>query len=109
MSLPMRLCLFTTLVALSAASPRAADRPNVLLLVTDDQRTDAVSALGNPHIITPHMDRLVREGFVFRNAYCMGSTQPAVCLPSRTMLHSGRSLYRLQDVEHRPHLGKSFA
>jgi arylsulfatase A-like enzyme len=87
----------------------ADERPNVILLVTDDQRADAIGALGNPHIMTPNMDRLVREGFVFRNAYCMGSTQPAVCMPSRTMLHTGRSLYRLTEIEQRPHLGKSFA
>jgi arylsulfatase A-like enzyme len=100
------------LCLLSVFRPGAAGadgRPNVVLLVTDDQRADTLAALGNPHIITPNMDRLVREGFVFRNAYCMGSTQPAVCMPSRTMLHSGRSLYRLANVEQRPHLGKSFA
>jgi arylsulfatase A-like enzyme len=88
---------------------RAAEQPNVVVLLTDDQRADAVAALGNAHIITPNLDRLVGEGFVFRNAYCMGSTQPAVCMPSRTMFHSGRSLYRLDGVEQRPHLGKSFA
>ena len=87
----------------------AADRPNVVFLLTDDQRPDAVGALGNPHIITPNIDRLVHDGFVFRNAYCMGSTMPAVCRPSRTMIHSGRSLYRLEGHERRPHLGKSFA
>lgn len=93
----------------SAQAARADARPNVVLLLTDDQRADAVHALGNPTLITPHMDRLVHEGFVFRNAYCMGAMQPAVCMPSRTMLHSGRSLYRLADVEQRPHLGKTFA
>lgn len=97
------------LIVSLAGTVLAAERPNLIVLLTDDQRADAVAALGNPHIITPHMDRLVREGFAFRNAYCMGSMQPAVCLPSRTMLHSGRSLYRLEGVEGRPHLGKSFA
>jgi arylsulfatase A-like enzyme len=86
----------------------AADaRPNVLFLFTDDQRADTIAALGNPHIRTPHLDRLAREGFAFTNAYCMGGTIPAVCLPSRTMLHSGRSLFRLQNVENGPHLGQS--
>jgi len=91
----MRVVLLVVVAAIVVGGVRAADRPNVVLLVTDDQRGDAVGALGNPHIITPNMDRLVLEGFVFRNAYCMGSMQPAVCMPSRTMLHSGRSLYRL--------------
>lgn len=106
---PIRIgLLLCATVTMCAVAVGEQDRPNVVLLVTDDQRADAVAALGNPHIITPNMDRLVHEGFVFRNAYCMGSTQPAVCMPSRIMLHSGRSLYRLDAVEQRPHLGKSF-
>lgn len=84
-----------------AAKPQAAEvspqkkRPNVLFLFTDDQRADTIRALGNPAIITPHLDRLAQSGFVFRNAYCMGSTVPAVCLPSRTMMITGRSLFHL--------------
>lgn len=85
----------------------AADRPNVLFLFTDDQRADTIAAVGNPHIKTPHLDRLAGEGFSFTNAYCMGGTIPAVCLPSRTMMHTGRSLFRLQNVENGPHFGKS--
>jgi arylsulfatase A-like enzyme len=85
----------------------AADRPNVLFLFTDDQRADTIAALGNVHIKTPNLDRLANEGFAFTNAYCMGGTIPAVCLPSRTMMHTGRSLFRLQNVENGPHFGKS--
>ncbi|MEX0611705.1 MAG: sulfatase-like hydrolase/transferase [Pirellulales bacterium] len=71
-----------------------AEKPNVVLLLTDDQRADTIAALGNPIIRTPNLDTLAAEGFVFRNAYCMGSTVPAVCNPSRHMLLSGMSLYR---------------
>jgi arylsulfatase A-like enzyme len=92
--------------SLPAAEP--SSRPNVLFLLTDDQRADTVAALGNQHIRTPNLDRLAREGFVFRNAYCMGGTQPAVCLQSRFMIHSGMSLYRLQGVQQRPHLAQTF-
>ncbi len=70
-------------------------KPNVLFLFTDDQRADTIAALGNSNIRTPNLDRLVESGFVFRNAYCMGGDRPAVCLPSRTMLLSGRSLFHL--------------
>jgi len=69
-------------------------RPNVLLLLTDDQRADTIAALGNPVIKTPAMDSLARRGFVFRNAFCFGSNVPAVCLPSRNMLMSGRAYFR---------------
>ncbi len=70
-------------------------RPNILFIFTDDQRWDTIGALGNPAIHTPNLDRLVRDGFHFNNAYCMGSMVGAVCLPSRTMLATGRSLWRI--------------
>lgn len=70
-------------------------QPNILFLFSDDQRPDTISACGNPYIKTPNLDRLVQQGFSFPHAYCMGSTQGAVCLPSRAMLNSGRTLYRV--------------
>jgi arylsulfatase A-like enzyme len=81
-------------VTVGARCGHAAEKPNILFLVTDDQRADTIAALGNPVIRTPNLDGLVRSGFVFRNAYCMGSTVGAVCNPSRHMLLSGMSLYR---------------
>lgn len=72
----------------------ASKRPNVLLLLTDDQRADTIAALGNPNIRTPNLDALAKSGFVFGNAYCMGANQPAVCTPSRNMLLSGRAYFR---------------
>jgi len=72
-------------------------RPNVLFILTDDQRADTIHALGNDRIRTPTLDRLVVQGFVFHRAYCMGSTMPAVCLPSRSMLMTSRTLFHLPD------------
>jgi len=79
----------------AAGAPAAADKPNVLFIFTDDQRWDTIGALGNAEIKTPNLDRLVEEGFTFDNTYCMGSMVGAVCLPSRTMLATGRSLWRI--------------
>ena len=87
----------------SAGPPRRPDpsapsfRPNVLIIFSDDQRTDTIAALGNPHIRTPNLDRLVRRGTAFTGAYCMGSMQGAVCVPSRTMLLTGRTLFHVED------------
>lgn len=79
-----------------AASAFAADRKtNVLFILTDDQRWDTIHALGNPEVQTPVVDELVGRGFTFSNAYCQGSMIGAVCLPSRTMIFTGRSLWRL--------------
>ncbi len=76
---------------------RAPQPPNIVFIFTDDQRWDTVAALGNPEIQTPNVDRLVRRGFHFTNAYCMGSMVGAVCLPSRTMVMTGRSLWHIPE------------
>lgn len=70
-------------------------RPNVLFLVSDDQHPAAAGALGNREVVTPTLDGLVGGGLSMERAFCMGSTVPAVCQPSRAMFLSGRSLYRV--------------
>jgi arylsulfatase A-like enzyme len=81
---------------LSLGALAAPERPNVLFLISDDQRADTIAALGNDRIRTPHLDTLVERGFVFERAYCMGSTEAAVCAPSRAMLNSGKTLFRIR-------------
>ncbi|APX31693.1 hypothetical protein BH708_01975 [Brachybacterium sp. P6-10-X1] len=61
-------------------------RPNILLISTDQQRYDALGAASNPHIHTPHLDRLAAQGTRFENCY----TQSPVCAPSRGSLMTGR-------------------
>lgn len=80
---------------LSSMTAMAADHPNVLFVVTDDQRFDTIAASGNSEIKTPTLDALARRGFSFDNCYCMGSMVPAVCSPSRTMLMTGKSLWHI--------------
>jgi arylsulfatase A-like enzyme len=88
--------LFLGLAILGTARYCAAGQPNILFLLADDQRPDSVAAFDNPNIYTPALDRLVKGGFAFRRNYCMGSIHGAVCQPSRAMLNSGRSLYRVK-------------
>jgi arylsulfatase A-like enzyme len=89
----------TILAALLGPAARAADaparRPNVLFLFSDDQRADTIAELGNGHIQTPNLDRLARRGTACTRAYCMGAQQGAVCVPSRAMLMTGRTLFRV--------------
>ena len=77
-----------------AEGPRPA---SVLVLLSDDQRADTIQALGNPHLRTPAVDALVARGTVCDRAYCMGSMGGAVCVPSRAMMLSGRSLFRIDE------------
>ncbi len=92
------LCLALSIATAIAQKPSAtATRPNVLVLYSDDHRADTIAALGNRHIQTPNLDKLVRSGAAFTQAYCMGAMQGAVCVPSRAMLMSGRSLFRIKE------------
>ena len=71
-------------------------KTNILFFFTDDQRFDTIHALGNEEIATPNLDALVREGTAFTHASIMGGSCPAVCMPSRAMLMTGRFLSRLE-------------
>src|SRR5207248_50605 len=68
----------------------AAIRPNVLLIVADDQRSDTIAALGNAHIQTPNLDDLVRRGTALTRATC---AHP-LCHPSRAELLTGCTGFR---------------
>jgi len=61
------------------------NRPNVLWICTDQQRWDTIGSLGNPHVRTPHIDRLANEGVAFLNAFC----QSPICTPSRSSFLTG--------------------
>lgn len=62
------------------------ERPNILFVLTDQQRADTIAAAGNPHIRTPTMDRLCREGVRFDRAY----TPSPVCVSARSALIHGQ-------------------
>lgn len=63
----------------------STQRPNIVLILTDQQRFDTIGALGFPHMVTPNLDRLVREGTTFTNCFI---TAPSCC-PSRASLFKG--------------------
>lgn len=69
------------------------NKPNILFILADDQRFDTISALGNSEIHTPNIDRLVKRGIAFTHAHIPGGTSGAVCMPSRAMLNSGKTLF----------------
>ncbi|MEM9644318.1 MAG: sulfatase-like hydrolase/transferase [Planctomycetota bacterium] len=85
--------LFSSTVVGTSAKIQA-QKPNVLILFTDDQRADTIAALGNDSIITPNLDELANRGCNVSSAYCLGANMGAVCRPSRNMLLSGRTYFR---------------
>ncbi|MGN6682560.1 MAG: sulfatase-like hydrolase/transferase, partial [Devosia sp.] len=60
-------------------------RPNILLVCTDQQRTDTLSCYGSTFTQTPGFDRVAQQGTRFNRAYCPS----AVCTPSRASMMTG--------------------
>ncbi len=67
----------------SAASPK---RPNLLLIITDQQHAGMMSCAGNSYLKTPAMDQLASRGIRFERAYAANP----VCIPSRVSMFTGR-------------------
>ncbi|MCH2662936.1 sulfatase-like hydrolase/transferase [bacterium] len=63
--------------------------PNIILIMTDQQRWDTLSCLGFDHVLTPNIDRLARRGVAFSRAFAQG----AVCGPSRNSIVSGQYVH----------------
>lgn len=63
-----------------------ADRPNIIFILTDDHRYDAMGFMDKPWLPTPHLDRLAREGVHFVNSFVTTS----LCSPSRASFLTGR-------------------
>ena len=66
-------------------APNSSDRPNILVILTDQQRQDSLACYGNDWIETPNLNSIADQSFVFDNAYV---TQP-VCTPSRASIMTG--------------------
>jgi arylsulfatase A-like enzyme len=80
-----RLIVVCLLSAVTAA-PAAADRPNILFIMTDDHAAHAISAYGSRVNRTPNLDRLAREGAILRNVFVTNS----ICTPSRAAILTGQ-------------------
>ncbi len=76
--------------ALGCGSVGGERAPNLVLLVTDDQRADTLGCMGNPVIRTPHIDALATDGVLFENAFVTTSLCPA----SRASIFTGQYMRR---------------
>jgi choline-sulfatase len=67
-------------------STHKASKPNIIVIFSDDHALQAISAYGSPHLKTPNIDRIAREGTIFNNTFCTNS----ICGPSRAVLLTGK-------------------
>ncbi|MFI3249058.1 MAG: sulfatase-like hydrolase/transferase [Rikenellaceae bacterium] len=94
--------LLATAGALSLFQLSAKDqqRPNVLLIYTDDHRYTGIHALGGEDVKTPVLDELAHSGVIFDNAFLQGAFSGATSMPSRAMLMTGRNLFEIEGAGH---------
>lgn len=81
MVVPLALCLLV-----GGELRSAVKRPNILFIFTDDHAAHAMSCYGSRINKTPHLDRIAREGMLFRNCFCTNS----LCGPSRAVILTGK-------------------
>ncbi len=77
--------LLILLLAVWSTTSFAADKPNIIFILSDDLAQGDIGAYGQKEIQTPHLDRMAREGTRYLQTYC-GTT---VCAPSRSCLMTG--------------------
>jgi arylsulfatase len=65
------------------------EKPNILLITTDQQRFDTINALGNKYIFTPHLNWLVDQGVTFQRCY----TSSPICMAARATIMTGKHGY----------------
>lgn len=81
----LRLRLVFLLPIFFLGALRAAERPNIIFILADDVRWDDLSATGHPFAKTPHIDRIAKEGALFRNVFAT----TIICSPSRASILTG--------------------
>src|SRR5689334_3977094 len=77
-------------ITITAIAARAAEKPNLIVILADDFGWGSVGCYGAKGVETPHLDRLAKEGRRFTHAYAPGS----VCSPTRYALMTGRYYWR---------------
>ena len=88
MKFTLKLVLSTFLFIQIHGSLQAQKKKNILFIITDQQRYDALSIAGNTVLETPNLDRLAKQGAYFKNAY----TPVAVCGPTRSCILTGTTI-----------------
>ncbi len=95
----MKKLLIALIMLLPLCGMAGKEKPNFLFIFADDQSYQTINALGYDEVITPNLDTLVNSGTSFTNTYNMGGWHGAVCVASRTMLNTGRFVWRAKANE----------
>lgn len=70
------------------------ERPNILILMSDNQSWNHLGCYGDKTVSTPSIDKLAKEGIIFTNAYCAAPS----CSPARAAMLAGQDIWRLKEA-----------
>lgn len=87
------LCLLAIACCLSCTTEQQQDRPNILLLMSDNQSWNHVAVYGDSVVKTPNMDKIAAQGVRFTNAFCNSPS----CTPARAALLTGQDIWRIEE------------
>jgi len=80
------LPILPSVVAIGQIAQRSRKQPNIIFIMTDDHASHALSCYGSRINKTPNLDRLAKEGMLFKNCFCTNS----ICAPSRAVILTGK-------------------
>src|SRR5690606_2666877 len=86
-------CLLAIAFCLSCTSEKEQDRPNILLLMSDNQSWNHVGVYGDSVVKTPNMDKIAAEGVRFTHAFCNSPS----CTPARAAVLTGQDIWRIEE------------
>ena len=82
-------------------------QPNILFIFADDMSYEARGAVEMLDIDTPHLDRLAERGVNFTHAYNMGGWNGAICVASRTMMNTGKTIWTARTANLDAYVGEN--
>ena len=90
--------IITSLFSLVAFAATAQQKPNIIIIISDDHAYQSISAYGSKLMQTPNIDRIANEGAIFQKAYVTNS----ICGPSRAVILTGKYSHKngFKDNEH---------
>lgn len=94
LTLSLFSCLAGACLAVSTVAGAADQPPNILFIFADDLAYDALGTTGDGSVQTPHLDKLRDQGCCFEQVFNPGSWTPAICQASRTMLNTGKTVWK---------------
>lgn len=86
-------CLIAVVFCLSCSQKNEQDRPNILLLMSDNQSWNHAGVYGDSVVKTPNMDQIAAEGVRFTHAFCNSPS----CTPARASLLTGQDIWRIEE------------